>query len=179
MIFSPLPLAGPCLLDIEPHPDPRGFFARLWCRREFAEHGLETEFVQDSVSFNARKGTLRGMHFQAEPYQEAKLIRCIRGAIRDVVIDLRPGSPSFGRWTGVELAAPSHRALYVPKGFAHGFQCLQDETEIHYRISAFHVPEAARGYRHDDPAFAIDWPLPVSVMSERDRSWPDFPTQPE
>jgi dTDP-4-dehydrorhamnose 3,5-epimerase len=177
MIFTPTRLDGAWLVDIEPRRDDRGFFARSWCRREFAEHGLSAELAQCSISCSARAGTLRGMHFQRPPYDEAKLVRCIAGAIWDVIIDLRPLSPSFRCWQGFELDAAGRRSLYVPQGFAHGFQTLRDDTEIFYQISAFHEPAAASGLRHDDPAFAIAWPLPVTAVSARDLGWPDFPTR--
>lgn len=172
MIFTPARLQGAFLVKLEPHRDERGFFARTWCRREFAEHGLIADIAQTSISFNSRAGTLRGLHYQRPPHQEAKLVRCTRGAIWDVIVDLRPTSPTAGRWQGFELDAETRDALYVPEGFAHGFQTLRDDTEIEYQISAFHAPEAAAGLRHDDPALKIHWPLPVSVISDRDREWP-------
>ena len=174
MIFTPTRLRGAVLVDIERREDERGFFARTWCAREFAEHGLSTELAQCSLSYSARSGTVRGMHFQRPPHEEDKLVRCGRGRIWDVVIDLRPASPTFRQWQGFELSAANRRALYVPKGFAHGFQTLADDTEVAYQISAFYAPEAADGVRHDDPAFAIAWPRPVTALSPRDRAWPDF-----
>ncbi len=174
MRFTATSLAGAVLVDIERHEDERGFFARTWCAREFAAHGLCADLAQCSLSRSARAGTLRGMHFQRPPHAEAKLVRCLVGAVWDVVIDLRRDSPSYGRWQGFELAAADRRALYVPPGFAHGHQALSDGAELFYMISAFYEPAAAAGLRHDDPAFAMSWPLPVAVISERDRSWPDF-----
>jgi dTDP-4-dehydrorhamnose 3,5-epimerase len=174
MIFHETSLAGAFLLEMERHEDERGFFARAWCRREFEARGLDPAIAQTSVSFNRLNGTLRGMHFQRPPHDEVKLVRCTRGAIWDVIIDLRPGSPTYRRWESFELSEENRRELYIPKGFAHGFQTLADATEVHYQISEFHSPGAAAGFRHDDPALAISWPLPVSIIAERDRSWPDF-----
>lgn len=174
MIFTPSSLDGAWIIDIEKRTDARGFFARTWCRRELADRGLDTAIAQESVSYNAKRGTLRGLHFQRDPHAETKIVHCIRGAVLDVIVDLRPGSPSFRKWQGVELSAANRRALYVPKGFAHGFQTLSDDAEVAYRISAFHAPEAAAGHRYDDPAFGISWPLPVTVISERDLAWPAF-----
>jgi dTDP-4-dehydrorhamnose 3,5-epimerase len=178
MIFTKTSLPGVVLVDIERQSDERGFFARTWCRREFAEQGLVAELAQASLSNTARAGTLRGLHLQRPPHGETKLVRCTAGIIWDVVVDLRPHSPTFRRWQGFELDAGSRRSLYVPEGFAHGFQTLCDDCEVSYQISAFHAPDAASGYRYDDPAFAIRWPLPVSVVSARDRAWPDFALSP-
>jgi dTDP-4-dehydrorhamnose 3,5-epimerase len=174
MHFRKTALHGVRLIELEPATDERGFFARTFCIREFAEHGLETGYPQHSISFTARAGSLRGMHFQRPPHEETKLIRCIKGAIHDVLIDLRADSPTYRRWEAYELTADNRRQLYVPAGIAHGFQTLLPDTEVSYLISAFHVPAAAAGLRHDDPAFAIAWPLPVADISARDRSWPDF-----
>lgn len=174
MQFDKTTLPGAHLIRPVPAHDERGFFARSFCVREFAEHGLETAFVQHSTSYNIKRGTLRGMHFQRPPHDEVKLVRCLSGAIWDVIVDLRPGSASFGRWQGFELTAQNRHQLYIPKGFAHGFQTLVDDTEVGYLISAFYAPGAACGVRHDDPALAIAWPLPPVAMSERDRSWPDL-----
>ena len=176
MLFTPTRLADACLVDIERRHDERGFFARSWCREEFAAQGLIAELAQCSLSLSPQRGTLRGMHLQRAPHDEAKLVRCTAGAIWDVIIDLRPDSPTFEQWQGFALTAASHRSLYVPPGFAHGFQTLRNDTEVAYQMSAAHVPEAAAGLRHDDPAFAIPWPLPVSVISARDRAWPDYTT---
>jgi dTDP-4-dehydrorhamnose 3,5-epimerase len=175
MIFSETRLAGAYVVDLERREDERGFFARAWCANEFAEHGLATRLVQVNVSFNERQGTVRGMHFQIEPHAEAKLVRCTRGAVYDVIVDLRPASSTFKQWVGVELTADNRRAVYVPEGFAHGYQTLVPKTETFYQVSEFYAPDAERGVRWDDPAFGIDWPDPVGAfLSAKDRSWPDF-----
>jgi dTDP-4-dehydrorhamnose 3,5-epimerase len=174
VIFRETAVAGVWIVDPEPHTDERGFFARTWCAREFAERGLSARFVQASVSHNPRRGTLRGLHYQAAPHAEAKLVRCTRGAVYDVALDLRPGSPTYRRHVAVVLDARSHRALYIPEGCAHGFQTLEDDTDVLYQMSAFHAPEAARGVRWDDPAFAIPWPAAERLISARDRAYPDF-----
>jgi dTDP-4-dehydrorhamnose 3,5-epimerase len=179
MIFRETTLDGAFLIEMEPHADDRGFFARAWCRREFAEHGLDIEIAQTSVSFNKRKGTVRGMHLQRPPHEETKLVRCTAGGIWDVIVDLRPASATYLRWEGFELTQENRRQVYIPKGFAHGFQTLADATEVHYQISEFHAAGAASGFRHDDKTFGIVWPLPPTVLSERDRSWPDFAGLPE
>ncbi len=174
MLFRPTELAGVRLIDLEPVDDERGFFARTFCVREFAAEGLETGYVQHSISYTTRAGSLRGMHFQRAPHEEVKLLRCIRGAIHDVLIDIRPNSPTFMKWEAYELTAVNRRQLYVPAGLAHGFQTLAPDTEVSYLISAFYAPGAAAGIRHDDPSFAISWPLPVADISAKDRNWPDF-----
>jgi len=174
MKFHPTTLRDAWLIELEPMHDERGYFARTFCVREFSAHSLETGFPQHSISFSARRCTLRGLHFQREPHAEIKLVRCLRGRIWDVIIDIRPTSPTFRCWEGFELSAENCRQLYVPKGFAHGFQTLTEDVEVNYLISAHHVAEAAGGIRHDDPAFQIAWPLPVSVISQRDRGWPNF-----
>lgn len=174
MVFKEMKLRGAYVIELEPLEDERGFFARTWCRREFEERGLNPGIVQCSISFNREGGTLRGMHYQVTPYEEAKLVRCTRGAIYDVIIDLRPDSPTFKEHVGVDLTAQNGKLLYVPEGSAHGFQTLEDETEVFYQISQFYMPDYARGVRWDDPAFGIPWPLEVRVISERDRSFPDF-----
>jgi dTDP-4-dehydrorhamnose 3,5-epimerase len=175
VIFTPAPLPGLFVVEPEPQADARGLFARTFDVDSFARHGLCTTYVQCSTSFNARAGTLRGLHYQAEPHAEAKLVRVTRGAAFDVVVDLRPASGSFRRWFGIELSADNRRQLYVPPGFAHGFQTLTDDTEVYYQISPAYVPDAARGVRWDDPAFAIVWPdAPARILSERDRGYPDF-----
>ncbi|MGO8919064.1 MAG: dTDP-4-dehydrorhamnose 3,5-epimerase [Stellaceae bacterium] len=175
MIFTPARLPGLCLVAPERHEDERGWFARSWCAREFAAHGLDARPAQTSLSFNRRQGTLRGLHYQLPPYAEAKLVRCVRGAIWDVALDLRPHSATRGQWQAFELSAENGCALYLPEGFAHGFQTLLAESEVLYQISSFHAPEAAAGVRYDDPAFAIAWPLPVASISPRDAAWPDYP----
>jgi len=174
MLFTKIELDGAWLVEPAPNRDSRGWFARTFCEREFGEHGLETRFVQHSTSQNVSRGTLRGMHFQTEPHAEVKLVRCLKGAIYDVIIDLNPGSPTYRQWRGLELSAASMRQLYIPKGFAHGFQTLEDASEIGYLISEFYAPDASTGVRWDDPAFGIKWPLPVTVMSDKDKAWPDF-----
>jgi dTDP-4-dehydrorhamnose 3,5-epimerase len=174
MIFRETPLPGAWVLTPERFEDERGFFARTYCRRDFEARELDPEVAQCSVSYNHRRGTLRGLHFQTAPHEEVKLVRVTRGAVWDVIVDLRPDSPSFKQHFGVVLSADEGNQLYIPKGMAHGFQTLEDATEVFYQISAFYAPEAARGYRWDDPAFAIPWPEPVTVMSEKDRSLPYF-----
>ena len=174
MIFTETRLKGAFLIGIERHEDFRGYFARTFCEREFAERGLKTHFVQSSLSYNRLKGTLRGMHFQSTPMQETKLIRCTRGAIFDVIIDLRRDSPSFKEHFTVELTADDAGALYVPEGFAHGFQTLANDTELIYQMTEFFAPELSHGVRWDDPAFGIAWPAKVQVISERDRTYPNF-----
>lgn len=151
--------------------DERGFFARTFCQKEFEAHGLRPTLVQCSVSFNKKKGTLRGMHYQVPPHEEAKLVRCTRGAIYDVVLDLRPSSPTFKQWVAEELTAANRRMVYIPEGFAHGFQTLADHTEVSYQMSEFYHPECARGVRWDDPAFKIDWPVADAIVSKRDQSY--------
>jgi dTDP-4-dehydrorhamnose 3,5-epimerase len=168
-------IEGAFVIDPEPVTDERGFFARTWCRREWQQRGLNGELAQCSISFNAKRGTLRGMHYQASPHAEAKLVRCTRGRIYDVIVDLRPGSPTFRQWAAAELGADDRRMLYVPEGCAHGFQTLTDATEVFYQISAFHAPDSQRGVRWDDPAFGIEWPdAPSRAISSRDRAFPDF-----
>lgn len=174
MIFSPTPLAGAFVVDVEPHADERGLFARTYSVREFSERGLCASYPECSTSFNHKAGTLRGLHYQAAPHAEAKLVRVTAGAVFDVIVDLRAGSPSRGHWFGVELSGANRRALYIPEGFAHGFQTLADGAEVYYQISRTHTPDAARGVRWDDPAFKIAWPRAVSCISERDRQYPDF-----
>lgn len=170
MKFTQTRLAGAYLIDMEPHADERGFFARTVCVNDFAEHGLNGQFVQQSVSFNARKGTLRGLHYQAAPHEEDKLVRVTRGAIYDVIVDIRPESPTFGQWFGVELTADNRLQLYIPKGFAHGFQTLEDNTEVLYAMTVPFQAGMARGIRWDDPALAIKWPPPTPVViGQRDR----------
>lgn len=174
MIFVPTPLAGAYVVEMNRIEDDRGFFARSFCREEFIQQGLNPEVSQCNVSFNSRRGTLRGMHFQSDPHAEDKLVRCTQGAIWDVIVDLRADSPAYRKWFGVELTAASRRALYVPKGFAHGFQTLTDDAEVLYMMSESYHPESARGVRWDDPAFGIEWPIAGPVLSDRDRSYPLF-----
>lgn len=172
MIFVETELAGVFIIEPERMADARGFFARTWCRDAFADHGIDASFVQCGASYNRRRATLRGLHYQAPPYAEAKLVRCVRGAAFDVAVDLRPGSASFGRWTAVELSAANGRMVYLPQGVAHGFQTLVDDTELSYQISAPYRAEAARGVRWDDPDLAIAWPLGDPILSDRDRALP-------
>jgi dTDP-4-dehydrorhamnose 3,5-epimerase len=174
VIFIETNLRGSFIIEIERNEDQRGFFARTWCQQEFKKRHLNPNLVQCNVSVNRKKGTLRGMHYQAAPYEEAKLVRCTRGAIYDVIIDLRPDSSTFSRWEAVELTCTNYRMLYVPEGFAHGFQTLEDDTEIFYQMSEFYAPEHARGVRWNDPAFEIQWPLTDRAMSTRDETYPDF-----
>jgi dTDP-4-dehydrorhamnose 3,5-epimerase len=177
MRFMPTALPGAWLIEVERHEDERGFFARTWCRREFEALGLDAELAQCSISHTLRRGTLRGLHWQADPHAETKLIRCTQGVIWDVIVDLRGGSTTYRQHYAVELSADNCRALYVPKGFAHGFVTLADHTQVLYCMSAFHEPAAARGARWDDPAFAIPWPVPHPMMNPRDANYPDFPAE--
>jgi dTDP-4-dehydrorhamnose 3,5-epimerase len=172
MNFTKTALEGAFIIEPELLRDERGFFASTWSQQEFAGQGLHAPLVQANVSLNIRRGTLRGMHFQISPHQEAKLVRCTAGSIFDVIIDLRKDSPTFHQWVGVELSGSNRLLLYVPEGFAHGFQTLADNTEVAYQISEYYHPDSARGVRWDDPAFGIKWPLPVTVISERDRNHP-------
>lgn len=174
MRFSETDVAGAYIIDIEPFSDDRGSFSRIFCRDEFQEHGLEPRIVQSNLSVNHHAGTLRGMHYQAAPMEETKLVRCIRGALFDVVVDLRPDSPTFRRWAGVELTAENRRAFFVPRGCAHGFQTLVDDTEAIYDVSAPYTPGLERGVHYADPAFGIPWPLPVASISDKDAAWPFF-----
>src|ERR1700722_18476447 len=174
MIFQQSAIPGVWELYLQPRCDDRGFFARSWCKEEFENHGLNPQVVQCNVSSNTRKGTLRGMHYQAAPKAEAKLVRCTAGSIYDVVIDLRPESPMFKRWIAVVLTAQLRNMVYIPQGCAHGFLTLEDETDVFYQMSEFYYPELARGVRWDDPAFNVAWPAGVEVISERDRTYADF-----
>lgn len=172
MKFTETGIAGAWRVDIELHADSRGFFARSFCRQEFARHGMSDRVVQCNISWNERAGTLRGMHYQLAPSAEAKLVRCTRGRLFDAIVDLRPESPSHLRWIGIELTAESRNALFVPEGCAHGFQTLVDDTEVFYQMSEFYAPELARGFRWDDPSFGIEWPLAPSTISDQDRGLP-------
>ncbi|MFL5639344.1 MAG: dTDP-4-dehydrorhamnose 3,5-epimerase [Gemmatimonadaceae bacterium] len=174
MIFVPTSLPGAFTVDLDRRQDDRGFFARTWCRREFEQMGLNADLAQCSTSYSHRRGTLRGMHWQAVPYAESKLVRCTRGRIWDVIIDLRPDSPTYTRHFGLELTSDSGRALYIPEGFAHGFVTLEDDSEVSYQMSQFHEPAAARGLRWNDPAFGIDWPVREPILHPRDATYPDF-----
>jgi dTDP-4-dehydrorhamnose 3,5-epimerase len=174
MHFHETKLPGVFEIHLDPHADERGFFARTWCAKEFAANGLNPSLTQCSISFNTLKGTLRGMHFQAAPHAEAKLVRCTRGAIWDVVLDLRPQSSTFKNWIAVTLTSTNRNMVYVPENCAHGFLTLEDETEVFYQMSEFYDAESARGLRWNDPAFQISWPGKVAVISERDQKYPDF-----
>ena len=177
MRFIPLEIEGAWAIEVEGHADERGVFARTWCRDEFAAHGIEGAMVQASVSYNHRAGTVRGMHFAWPPARECKLVRCSQGRIHDVIVDLRPDSPSFGTYLSVELDQRRRSAIFIPSGLAHGFQTLADNCEVHYMMNEAYRPEFADGLRFDDPALGIRWPLPVSVISDRDRSYPDWDRQ--
>ena len=174
MRFHHTKLAGVFGISLDTIPDERGFFARSWCREEFRSHGLNPNLAQCNISFNTHQGTLRGMHYQAPPFPEAKLVRCTKGAIYDVVVDLRRDSPTCTQWIAVHLSAADRNMVYVPEGCGHGFLTLEDGAEVFYQMSEFFHPESARGVRWNDPQFQIEWPGEVRVMSERDRSYPDF-----
>ena len=171
MIFTETKLKGAYIIDIEPIEDKRGFFARSWCRKEFTERGLNPNLVQCNISYNKRKGTLRGMHYQAAPHQEVKVVRCTKGSIYDVIVDLRQDSSTCRQWVGVELSAENRRMLYVPEGFAHGFLTLEDKTEVFYQMSEFYFPECAGGIPWDDPAIGIVWPEKNPIISEKDMAF--------
>ena len=174
MIFKETKLKGACTIELERIEDERGFFARSWCQKEFAEHGLNPLIVQCNISYNKKKGTLRGMHYQASPYEEAKIVSCISGAIYDVIIDLRPDSATFCQWFAVELSSDNYRMIYIPVGLAHGFQTLKDNTVVFYQRSEFYHPDSARGVKWDDPAFGVKWPINKSIIALKDRQFPDF-----
>lgn len=172
MLFTETELSGAYIIDLERRTDQRGFFARAFCAQEFARHGLPTNFVQMNISFSSAKGTVRGLHYQAGPAAESKVVRCTRGAVFDVIVDLRPHSSMYLRHVGVQLTAENRRALYVPKMFAHAYQALADDVEVLYQVDSVYAPESERGLRYDDPALGIEWPEPVTVVSEKDRAWP-------
>lgn len=174
MKFDATSLPGVFTIGINPIQDERGFFARAWCRNEFEAYGLESNLMQADISYNLRKGTLRGMHYQVAPFAETKLVRCTRGAVYDVVLDLRPQSPTFKKWIAMQLTAENRKMIYIPKGCAHGFLTLEPDTEVFYQLSEVYSAESARGVRWDDPAFGIGWPEKVQVISERDRTCQDF-----
>lgn len=174
MIFTETPLKGAYVIDPERFADERGFFARTWCQKEFEAHGLNPSLVQCNISFNYKRGTLRGMHYQVAPHAEAKLVRCTAGSIFDVVVDLRAGSDTFKQWFAVELSSENRRMLYIPEGLAHGFLTLTDAVEVFYQMSEFYAPECTRGARWNDLAFGIRWPFEATVISEHDRNYPDF-----
>jgi dTDP-4-dehydrorhamnose 3,5-epimerase len=174
MIFTSTMIRGACIVDIDRRQDQRGFFARTFCAQEFAAHGLKPSMAQCNVSFNHSRGTVRGMHYQIPPVAETKLVSCIRGAIYDVIVDLRPSSPTYKSYLGIELTADNHRSLYIPEMCAHGFQTLTDDAEVLYLMGEFYHPQYQRGARYDDPAFGIAWPLAVRVISDKDAAWPLF-----
>lgn len=178
MKFTETPLAGLYVVDVEPIEDARGSFARTWCAREFASLAGGTGIVQSNMSFNRRRGTVRGMHWQCAPHAESKLVRCTRGALFDVAVDLRPESKTYLQWFGAELDQDNRRMLFIPERFAHGLQTLADDTEVLYLMSEFYAPECQRGARYNDPKFGIDWPLEVAVVSDKDAGWPDFAGEP-
>ena len=174
MIFSETNLAGVYFIDIEKKEDQRGFFARTWDKKDFSKKGLESEFVQSSISINKNKGTFRGMHYQTKPFEESKIVRCTKGKIFDIIIDLRANSKTFKEWISVELSEDNYKMLYIPKGFAHGFQTLEDNTEVFYQISQYYMPEFSKGVKWNDPEFNIKLPLDVSVISQKDLSYDSF-----
>jgi len=174
MVFIETELKGVYIIEPERIKDERGFFARTWCKREFEAHGLNPNLVQCSISFNKKKGTLRGMHYQIAPYEETKLVRCTMGAIYDVIVDLIPESKTFKQWISIELTSENRKMLYIPEGLAHGFLTLTDNTEVFYQMSESYMPEYAKGVRWDDPAFGIHWPIDILVISKKDRQFPDF-----
>lgn len=175
MLFIETKLKGAFVIELEKYSDDRGFFSRAWCQKEFKEQGINSQFVQANIGFSKNSGTIRGIHYQIAPFEEAKLVRCIRGAIFDVVLDLRPESPSFKQWFGVELSDENRKMLYVPEGCAHGYQTLVDNTEVFYQVSHVYSPECERGIRWNDPEFDIEWPIDeYPVISEKDQNWSDF-----
>ena len=176
MVFDETSLQGAYIIRMEKQSDNRGFFARAWCRKEFEARGLTAKVEQMNVSLSLKRGTLRGMHYQLPPAAEVKIVRCTSGSVYDVILDLRAGSPSWGRWLGFELTAGNHTMLYVPQGMAHGFQALTDQAEVSYYVSEFYSPEHERGVRYDDPTFGIEWAEPVTVISSRDAGWPNYST---
>jgi dTDP-4-dehydrorhamnose 3,5-epimerase len=170
--FTGTKLSGVFIIEPEKKEDERGFFARTWCQKEFEAYRLNSKLVQCNVSFSKTKGTLRGLHYQARPHEQAKIVRCTVGVIYDVIIDIRPESPTFKEWVGVELNSADYKMLYVPEGMAHGFQTLSDNSEVFYQMSEFYCPECEKGVRHNDPVFGIAWPLPISKISSKDLAWP-------
>jgi dTDP-4-dehydrorhamnose 3,5-epimerase len=175
MIFTETELQGAYVIDIEPIRDNRGFFSRMWCQKEFGQRGLVKEFVQANITFSPGRGTIRGFHYQTAPHKEIKLVRCVRGAIYDVIIDLRPESLTYGQWLAVDLTADNRRMIYIPEGFAHGYQTTVDDTEVFYQVAQFYAPEHERGIRWDDPAIGVPWPITDEVtLSAKDKRWSDF-----
>jgi dTDP-4-dehydrorhamnose 3,5-epimerase len=174
MTFIETKLNGAYVIEIQKLEDTRGFFARTWCKNEFERHSLISHLMQANISFSKKKGTLRGMHYQIAPNQESKLVRCTKGAIYDVIIDLRPNSLTYKQWLGTELTAENYKMLYVPESFAHGFQTLENDTEVIYQVSQFYAPQSERGVRYNDPAFGIKWPVDVQVITDKDNNWADY-----
>jgi dTDP-4-dehydrorhamnose 3,5-epimerase len=174
MKFTPTDIQDVFIVELEKREDDRGFFARGFCQREFEEHGMIPQVVQANISYNKYKGTLRGMHYQVSPCEETKFLRCTKGSVYDVIIDMRPESKTYKKWIGVELTDQNYKMLYVPRNFAHGFQTLEDETEVMYLVSEFYAPQTERGVRYNDPSFNIQWPLAVAQISDKDAGWPDF-----
>jgi dTDP-4-dehydrorhamnose 3,5-epimerase len=175
MIFKETKLDGAYIVEMEPIGDHRGFFARAWCTKEFQAHNLIAQFVQSNLTYSPKRGTLRGLHYQIAPHQEVKLVRCTRGATYDVIVDLRPDSHTHKQWLAVELTADNHKMIYIPAGFAHGYQILMDDTEVFYQVGQFYAPEYERGARWNDPAFGIEWPITSPlILSDKDKSWPDY-----
>jgi len=172
MIFRETKLKGAFIIEVEKREDERGFFARTWCKKEFEDHGLTTNMVQSNIAFSKRKGTLRGLHYQKAPYGEVKVVRCTRGSLYDVLVDVRPGSSTYRQWVGVELTSDNHKMAYIPEGFAHGYQTLEDNTEVTYQVSQFYSPDFEQGIRYDDPGIGIDWPLIDKTISDKDKGWP-------
>lgn len=172
MIFEPTPLDGAWVVSLDPFEDDRGYYARAYCRKEFEEHGIEPIVVQVNTVFSKRAGTLRGMHYQADPCPETKFVRCIRGSLYDVIVDMRPESPTYLKWFGIELTESNRKMVFVPGNFAHGFLTLEDNTEACYMVGEYYAPDCERGFRHNDPAAGIEWPRPVEVISEKDLQWP-------
>ncbi len=179
MIFTETRLPGAYIIELEPIHDNRGFFSRVMCKREFDTFDLTTDFVQANITFSTEKGTLRGMHYQIRPHKEIKLVHCPRGAIYDVIIDMRPDSPTYLQWIATEISAENHKMIYIPGEFAHGYMTLAANTEVYYQVAQFYAPEYERGIRWDDPAFQIEWPeISEIIMSAKDKSWPDFIPEP-
>ena len=172
MKFEPIPLPGAWAISLEPHEDDRGYYARSYCRRELEAHGIDPTMVQMNTVFSKSAGTLRGMHYQTDPRAETKLVRCIRGALYDVMVDMRPDSPTYLQYFGIELSAENRQMVYVPGNFAHGFLSMEDNTEACYMVGEYYAPDCERGFCHDDPAIGIQWPIPAAVLSEKDKSWP-------
>ena len=175
MIFNKTKLGGAYVVEMESIRDRRGFFARAWCSKEFEAHGLISQFVQANLTYSPKRGTIRGLHYQIAPHQEVKLVRCTRGATYDVIVDLRPESPTHKQWLAVELTADNHKMIYIPAGFAHGYQILVDDTEVFYQVGQFYAPEYERGARWNDPAFGVEWPMTSPlILSDKDKNWPDY-----